>query len=122
MDEVSHVSWRPGLLIGINFSDYDWEKNQQRVFEIDHIVQTMASPEGTNYITQSSSGGNGVNRMAMKDLLSGKIERLRAANRLHVVDLFAVADLQPPGPGPTPQATPQALELPELDVSETPAG
>ena len=31
----------PGLLIGLKFCDYNWERGQGRVFEIDHILQAI---------------------------------------------------------------------------------
>lgn len=118
IEAVASLAWRPGLLIGINFSDYDWERGQGRVFEIDHIVQTMAASDGTLLVTQSSSGGGGVNRAKLRDWLSGRIDELRAANRVHVVDVFGLAS------GMAPMAAPRRdiTELPELDVSRTPPG
>lgn len=119
LDDVASLSWRPGLLIGINFADYDWELNQGRVFEIDHIVQTVRSPDGVLFITQSSSGGGGVNRVRHTDWMQGRIDELRQSHRVHVIDIFGLADamtaMSAPRGGP-------ALVLPELDVSATPAG
>jgi hypothetical protein len=53
---IESLPLRSGLLIGINFGYYDWERGQGRVFEIDHIVQTMSSANGSIRVTQSSSG------------------------------------------------------------------
>lgn len=119
LEYISTLSWRPGLVVGINFADYDWEQNQGRVFEIDHIVQTVRSPEGTLYITQSSSGGGGVNRVKLVDWLKGRIETLRAAHRVHVADILGLG-----GDASVMGATADRrdLELPELDTSRTPAG
>lgn len=123
MGNVSSIAWRPGLLIGINFSDYDWEKNQGRVFEIDHIVQTVQDPaaDGKMYITQSSSGGGGVNKVPLSEWLQGRVATLCASNRLHVVDAFSLA-------APKRRRirmwrpSPASLELKPLDTARTPAG
>jgi hypothetical protein len=109
---VADINWRPGLLIGINFDDYDWERGQGRVFEIDHIVQTMSSTDGLLRVTQSSSGGGGVNSVPLDDWLE-RAQELISRNRLHVVDIFALANLvQDRDLDGSDQ-----LELPELDVS-----
>jgi hypothetical protein len=120
IDSISTIPWRPGLLIGINFSDYDWEKGQGRVFEIDHIVETMQAPDGSLHITQSSSGGGGVNKVALEEWLRGKADTLRAANRLHVVDAFSMCAA--PSRFRLWRSSPAALELKDLDTSRTPAG
>lgn len=119
VDSVTALLWRPGLLIGINFSDYDWEKNQGRVFEIDHIVQTMQSPDGALYITQSSSSGGGVNKVLLQEWLRGT-EKQRVDNRLHVVDAFSLC--ASPGAAGSRGLGSASLELEELDTSSTPAG
>lgn len=109
---IERIPWRPGLLIGINFGDYDWERGQGRVFEIDHIVQTMSSANGSMHVTQSSSGGGGVNSVRLEDWLE-KAMGLIARYRLHVVDIFALANLAPErGIEGT-----EELELPEPDLS-----
>lgn len=123
MGGVNSLAWRPGLLIGINFSDYDWEKNQGRVFEIDHIVQTVQepTPDGKMYITQSSSGGGGVNKVALDEWLQGKVGTLCASNRVHVIDAFSLCR-------PKQRRirmwrpSPASLELKALDTSRTPPG
>lgn len=117
IENVSNIPWRSGMLIGINFSDYSWERGQGRVFEIDHIVQTMAGAGGQLFITQSS-GGNGVNKKDLHTWLAG-VENLRASNRLHVIDLLALARATA---GAEAESAGQTLELPELDTSKTPAG
>lgn len=117
-DEVSRIAWRPGLLIGINYSDYDWELNQGRVFEIDHIVQTVTNEQGKLYVSQSSSGGGGVNNVRLDGWL-GSIEGLRSRNRVHVVDIFGLASV---APQVDIETNPADLVLPELDTSSTPAG
>ena len=114
---IERLPFRPGLLIGINMRDYDWERGQSRVYEIDHIVQTVASPAGTLWITQSSSSGGGVNRAKLEGWLAS-MSRLASENRLHVVDIFALAALV----RPALETVQPGLELPELDVAETPAG
>ena len=119
LENVSSLPWRPGLLIGINFADYDWEKDQGRVFEIDHIVQTMADGNGEIFVTQSSSGGGGVNFLRRDAWLRGQVETLRSRNRLHVVDIFALGQPQTLREAPMEK---ELLDLPELDVSRTPAG
>jgi hypothetical protein len=114
---VDTIPWRPGLLVGINFGDYDWERGQGRVFGIDHIVQTMSGSDGSMRITQSSSSGGGVNLMPLDDWF-GKVSEFIPKNCLHVVDIFALAELAR-GREVSPSLD---LELPELDVSRAPPG
>ena len=116
---------RPGLLIGLNFSDYVWEKGQNRVFEIDHIVQTVVDPKGNLCITQSSSGGGGVNMIDFATWIGGAaVLKLLNNNRLHVFDVFRIANLDALHTFEIDgvEAPPADLEIPEQDVSETPAG
>ncbi|MGU3494560.1 hypothetical protein ACLBXM_11005 [Xanthobacteraceae bacterium A53D] len=115
LDEVDR---RPGLLIGINFSDYAWERGQNRVFEIDHIVLTVAAPSGVLYVTQSSSSGGGVNRVKLDGWLAGT-RTLAGDYRLHAVDLFGLLSAEPMA---RPDDEDPGLEMPELDISRTPAG
>ena len=120
IDDVSTIAWRPGLLIGINFGNYGWEMNQGRVFEIDHIVQTVTSPTGVMYATQSSSGGGGVNRVKLAGWLE-QAATVIATNRAHVVDIFQLTVLT--GPAGAAAAGPaQGLELDAPDTANTPAG
>jgi hypothetical protein len=109
---IDTIPWRPGLLIGIDFGDYDWERNQGRVFGIDHIVQTMSGSSGSMRITQSSSGGGGVNSMSLDSWLDN-VGVLSSKNRVHVVDIFALAELA----RAREIAPPLDLKLPELDAS-----
>jgi hypothetical protein len=119
MASIASVAWRPGLMIGINFSDYDWERGQGRVFEIDHIVQTMHDPAGgALFVTQSSSGGNGVNKVPLDDWLE-RVKTLRDGNRLHVVDLFTLGAPKQKGFW---RHSAKSLELKALDTSRTPPG
>jgi hypothetical protein len=123
--DIDRLAFRPGLLIGVNFGDYNWERGQGRVFEIDHIVMTMQTDDGTLYITQSSGSGDGVNRVRLGrrasagapgvgwlSTMSGLIDR----NRMHVIDIFRLAQLAPPPPAPA-AIVPQSLELAEPDLS-----
>jgi hypothetical protein len=57
--DIDRIELRTGLLLGINNGDYTWE-GSDRVFGIDHIVMVVRGPDGY-CITQSSSGGGGVN-------------------------------------------------------------
>jgi hypothetical protein len=118
IDDVNGIPWRPGLLIGINFGNYGWEMNQGRVFEIDHIVQTVTSPTGVMYATQSSSGGGGVNRVKLAGWLE-QAATVIATNRAHVVDIFQLAVLTGPAAA---GGQPARLELDAPDTANTPAG
>jgi hypothetical protein len=119
MGNINSVAWRPGLMIGINFSDYDWERGQGRVFEIDHIVLSMQDPgSGAMFVTQSSSGGNGVNKVPMSDWLE-RVKNRRDANRLHVVDVFSLGS---PKQRTFWRHSAKSLELKPLDTSRTPPG
>lgn len=80
---------RAGILIGINNGDYEWE-GKGRVFGIDHVVQTMRDPRsGEFFITQSSSSGGGINRVALTNWLH-RMQRRIDAWRIHAVDPYAV--------------------------------
>lgn len=128
--DIDRLNFRPGLLIGLNNSDYNWERGQGRVFEIDHIVQTMQTGDGTLYVTQSSSSGDGVNRVRLGRRGSegapgvgwlGSTSWQLEANRMHVIDIFRLANLAPPSPI-GPQVDEEALELSEPDLSLAPPG
>lgn len=132
IDDIDRLTFRPGLLIGLNFRDYNWETGQQRVFEIDHIVQTM-QVDGTLYITQSSSSGDGVNRVRLGRRSSegapgvgwlSSVSSLIDNNRMHIIDVFRLANLGPAPPAAPGEAppSPEALELPEPDLSVAPPG
>jgi hypothetical protein len=123
--DIDRLNFRPGLLIGVNYSDYNWERGQGRVFEIDHIVQTMKTADGTLYVTQSSSSGDGVNRVRLGrrgsegapgvGWLSSTSPQLEA-NRMHVIDIFRLANLAP-RPSSEPQDDEKYLELSDPDLS-----
>jgi hypothetical protein len=126
--DIDRLNFRPGLLIGLNNGDYNWERGQGRVFEIDHIVQTMQTGDGTLYVTQSSSSGDGVNRVRLGRRASegapgvgwlSSTSRLLEANRMHVIDIFRLANLAPPPVGPAEE---EPLELSEPDLSLAPPG
>lgn len=130
---------REGMLIGLNFGEHSWEQNTPpRVYGIDHIVQLMRSPDdGQLWISQSSSSGNGVNRQVLATWLQAQ-QAVRAANRMHAVDPFLMADRQsafvrsatetarlsaalppvPPPPPGTPHISEAAFELvKEFEIS-----
>lgn len=127
--DIDRLDFRPGLLIGLNFGDYDWERGQGRVFEIDHIVQTMQTDDGTLYVTQSSSGGDGVNSVRLGRRGSAGVpavgwlktmSQLLESNRMHVIDIFGLANLTAPA-SMGPQAD-EPLELGTPDLSRAPPG
>jgi hypothetical protein len=127
--DIDRLDFRPGLLIGLNFGDYDWERNQGRVFEIDHIVQTMQTGDGTLYVTQSSSGGDGVNSVRLGRRGSQGVaavgwlkstSQLLEANRMHVIDIFRLANLTAPALA-APGAD-EPYELGKPDLSRAPPG
>jgi hypothetical protein len=65
----------PLYLIGLNFGNYEWEANANRVYGIDHVVMTVLSDGGDLMVSQSSSSGGGVNLVPYGqwyDAVSGK--------------------------------------------------
>lgn len=118
MANITSITWRPGLMIGINFSNYEWERGQGRVFEIDHIVQTMQDPASNAMFITQSSGGQGVNKVPLADWLE-RVKNLRDGNRLHVVDVFS---LGAPKQRSFWRHSAKSLELKPLDTSRTPPG
>ncbi|TWB49379.1 hypothetical protein FBZ94_113114 [Bradyrhizobium sacchari] len=97
----------------------------RRVFEIDHIAQTMQTDDGTLYVTQSSSGGDGVNSVRGGEGVPGvgwlkTMSQLLEANRMHVIDIFRLANLTAPA-SMGPQAD-EPLELGQPDFSRAPPG
>lgn len=116
-EEVRAEALREGMLIGINFGDYRWERNRPpRVYGIDHIVQVVRKPGDDQLcISQSSSSGGGVNVVVLSRWLEQLKGRIRGG-RVHAVDPFALADKNTPyvralggvsapaGPAPAPSA------------------
>lgn len=93
-DAVSIDNLRPGMLIGIDTGLKAFEKDQERKYGIDHIVQVISNPEtGTLSITQSSSSGGGVNAVPLAGWLARWRERgLMSGGRIFATDPFAMAD------------------------------
>jgi hypothetical protein len=78
--------FQPGCIVGIDFAEYAWDRN--RPLDIDHVVMVGADA-GDVFVSQSSSGGGGVNRVPLTKWLSST-EHLRVAGRMHLVDLLAL--------------------------------
>lgn len=75
----------PGVLVGIDFAEYSWDRN--RPLDIDHIVMIGGDGNGL-FVSQSSSSGAGVNRVALDKWL-GSQRSLIDAGRVHLVDLLS---------------------------------
>jgi hypothetical protein len=87
--DIDELPLRSGLLLGLNNADYDWE-GEDRVFEIDHIV--MCVRDGNGYaITQSSSGGGGVNTVPWDTWRRSTATRFTDF-KVHCVDPFLLGD------------------------------
>lgn len=94
-NDVSLANLREGMLIGCNFASYAWENDTPpRMYGIDHIVQVIRNPgDGSLFITQSSSSGNGVNKLDLQGWLQKRIaEKMMEQQRIHAADPFAMAD------------------------------
>lgn len=78
----------PGCVIGVDFSEYSWDRN--RPLDIDHIVIVGADSHDAVFISQSSSSGGGVNRVPLEKWLAST-QSLRQAGRVHLVDLLALS-------------------------------
>lgn len=74
----------PGCLVGIDFAEYSWDRN--RPLDIDHVV-IIGADAGGPFVSQSSSGGGGVNRVPLTKWLAST-DTLRQAGRMHLVDLL----------------------------------
>ncbi|WP_324750976.1 hypothetical protein SH591_06185 [Sphingomonas sp. LY54] len=93
--EVDVANVREGMLIGINFGTYSWERNiPPRRYGIDHVVQVVRSPEtGQMHVSQSSKSGGGVTLNPLSDWLNNMRSRgLMRENRIYAVDPFLMAD------------------------------
>jgi hypothetical protein len=77
----------PGCLVGLDFAEYSWDRN--RPLDIDHVVIIGADATGT-FVSQSSSGGGGVNRVPLDKWLAST-DHLRRASRMHLVDLLLMS-------------------------------
>jgi hypothetical protein len=83
--EESH--FQAGCLVGIDFAEYSWDRN--RPLDIDHVV-IVGGMGAKRFISQSSSSGGGVNRVALAKWLEST-KKLRSEGRVFVVDLLALA-------------------------------
>jgi hypothetical protein len=88
--DIDRMVLRSGLIFGINFGDYSWE-GRGRVYGIDHIVIGVMSPDNVYYISQSSSGGQGVNKVAWKNWRQST-DSLFERGRVFCADLMALGD------------------------------
>ncbi|MBA8884174.1 hypothetical protein [Dokdonella fugitiva] len=75
----------PGVLVGIDFAEYSWDRN--RPLDIDHIIVVGSDADGP-FVSQSSSSGAGVNRVPLDKWLTSQ-RSLIDAGRVHLVDLLA---------------------------------
>lgn len=78
---------RPGMLIGANFGDHDWE-GAGRAYGIDHILVYVENANGTAALLQSSSK-LGVNMISW-DSWRGKYAQLIKIGRVHIADIFGI--------------------------------
>lgn len=75
----------PGVLVGVDFSEYSWDRN--RPLDIDHVLMVGDGPSGA-YISQSSGSGGGVNRVPLARWIASQ-RSLISGGRVHLVDLLA---------------------------------
>jgi hypothetical protein len=119
--DIDQLALRSGLMFGLNAGDYDWE-GEDRAFEIDHIVMGMRGSDGF-YVSQSSSSGGGVNRVAWTTWRS-KMAALFSGYRVHCVDLSGLGRWATPGTA-APQPPAASAGRPEdlkTDFLAAPAG
>jgi len=93
--DVTIENLREGMLIGVNFGDFSWEKGSPpRVYGINHIVQVLRSPiSGELFISQSSHSGHGVNTVLLAAWLAQlSSQGLLKAKKIHAADPFLLAD------------------------------
>lgn len=78
--------FQPGAVVGIDNSEYSWDRH--RALDIDHIVMIGSDAAGV-FVSQSSSSGGGVNRVAFDRWWSG-MSQLATLGRVHLIDLLAI--------------------------------
>lgn len=78
--------FQPGCIVGIDFAEYSWDRD--RPLDIDHVV-IICGNESERFVSQSSSGGGGVNTVPLSKWLASTAN-LRASGRMHLVDLLAL--------------------------------
>jgi hypothetical protein len=78
--------FQPGVLIGIDFAEYSWDRG--RPLDIDHIAIVGSDNDGL-FVSQSSSSGGGVNKVPLLKWLNSQAE-LMATGRVHLVDILAI--------------------------------
>lgn len=83
---LQHSHFVPGVLVGIDFSEYSWDRG--RPLDIDHIG-IIGKRNGELIFSQSSHSGGGVNTVKLSKWL-GSQSGLIAAGRVHAVDLLAL--------------------------------
>lgn len=115
--DIDGLHLRTGLLFGLNAGDYDWE-GQGRALDIDHIVMGVESPDGYA-ITQSSSGGGGVNTVPWRDWRKTWAKAIEE-NRVHCVDLLDTGDWERTRSGSERRSTEETA--PEVEPMDAPAG
>ena len=93
-EQVTIDALREGMVVGVDSGLRDFEKGQNRVYGIDHIVQVVRDPATrTLFITQSSSSGGGVNRVLLESWLARRKELgYMATGKIFATDPFVMAD------------------------------
>ncbi|WP_293371730.1 SH3 domain-containing protein [Nevskia sp.] len=82
--DITDAHLLPGVMLGIDFAEYSWDRN--RALDIDHIVIVGEDATG-RFISQSSSSQGGVNRVPLAKWVNSTLP-LRNAWRMHAVDLL----------------------------------
>ncbi len=78
--------FEPGVLIGIDFAEYSWDRG--RPLDIDHVVIIGGDADGL-FISQSSSSGAGVNKVPLTKWLTSQ-QSLISAGKVHLVDILSM--------------------------------
>jgi hypothetical protein len=81
---IQNYNLKPGVLLGIDFSEYSWDRG--RPLDIDHIV-IIGEDENGLFISQSSSSGGGVNKVSLEKWINSN-KNLINQNRVHLVDVL----------------------------------
>ncbi len=116
--DILTVPLQPGMLFGQHFGTYDWDRG--RTLEIDHVTASVADPSsGRLFMTQSSSGGGGVNLVPMDDWIEDH-RRLFDGNRIHMTDPLLMGDFDPPDARRYGGLESGESGLPLLDVAGVP--
>lgn len=78
--------FQPGVLVGIDFAEYSWDRG--RPLDVDHIMIIGRDAAGL-FVSQSSSSGGGVNKVPLTKWIASQ-KSLIASGRVHLVDILSM--------------------------------